>query len=511
MKTILALSVVFTLFYAQSQDYEKVITSGYSAQAIVHSNVNGIVMAGEYGTNVLIIRVDTNGAILWQQSVVFANNTSNFSQPVVYQIVPTSDSSFLITGESANPSENARNAFLIKCSANGSIDWTKQFYNGPDTECTHGSVIETPDSNYTWIWGDLDTGLGFSHTRLDASGTILSNTQFSWNESVDVSDIELLTDSTILVAGNMLYQNAASSRAGFLSEMTLNGTINWSKAYHDQYFQDILVNDSNLYVSGIYLDGTNQHMLSILDHSGNVTSLKNPDGRFSNDLDYHTQMIFNTDTSFIYYTSSYGDPGIATTLNNDGTLIETYETFMPGNDLMATGNGGALFLGTGPRQGIKCLFILEIGLVQKDSSLSSSTCFFPLNMQENTLINTPVDNIAFTAGTPSTEIFDMASSYPTQLYTEDRCVTQLSSLDELEASFINVYPNVSNGIFQFEVRLNETVTILIYSPDGNLIRSIENVQGEATVDLSDLANGSHYFKAISESGYTNDGMLILNK
>lgn len=77
-----------------------------------------------------------------------------------------------------------------------------------------------------------------------------------------------------------------------------------------------------------------------------------------------------------------------------------------------------------------------------------------------------------------------------------------------------VYPNPSNGVFNFEIKLSTEVSnpmLEVYSMDGTKHGSWEVDQQKTThtIDLSYLTAGTYLYRLVSEQGMSDSGKLIL--
>ncbi len=512
MKTLLLFLLVSICSSSYCQNYEKASAMGSNAQAICHNPKNGIVAAGFNFGNILAYRVDTTGNVLWSKTFDYSFNNLTNSSPTVFEVLPTSDSCFLIAGKmkdfTAQPSP-LDNFFVLKLNAQGDLLWEHVYSGGPSVDCGHAAMVETADSNYALIWGDAENGSGFSLIYMSPSGAGLSEHAFEWSNPIDVMDAEVLSDSTFMILGNMNPSNVGST--AFISEINLSGAINWTKVYPDFFFLDGAVLDSIIYISGIEATGDLRYFMGACNLNGNMQWMKTAHPNGSQIWNVQSSCVALTDTTVAMYYGREGAPSNASILNTNDTTFTHHDLYMVVNDLMPTVNGGALFLGNGPILQIKCLYIPEIGMIQKDSIFTTTDCFGSYASTTD-FISWSQTTETFTIGTVATEFPTNLIEITSNLFFEDRCVYTLSGLDELsENNFVNVYPNISEGIFHFESSLNESIEILVYSSDGRLIETNENIYGTTTLDLSRYSNGSYYYKARSESGYVNNGTLILNR
>ncbi len=509
MKTIITLLLILSAGTLYSQDYEKVLLGGYLAEVITHDNGNGTLIAGTQNTDLFVVRLKDSGDIIWQKNYDFEINGNYLSIVEVFKIIPTTDSCFLLTGRSYNSINDTYDSFLFKMDANGDEIWHSFFEYGGDHNCTSSTIVETSDSNYVLCWGNKAPTNGVSKIVLEPNGTIISNEYLEWSNLIDTEAIEILTDTTLALIGNT-YNTTNFQRTGFFSEMGNDGVINWTKTYPNTEFHDLIVTDSSVFISGKYLSTTVQRMLMKTNIQGAIDWMHDPLGDVDSFTDGTSKFATITDSTALLYTRENSNPGYGIVFDYNGGIVETFESFMSGQDVMATGNGGALFLGNGPRFGIK-LWESEIGLVQMDTAFYATSCFYPFSGNVTQLSNWSYQDTSFALGASATVTSSTLTFSPFNLSPDDRCVSLTSDIIELEQSFVHVYPNVSDGVFHFEISQNYETTIEVYSSTGQLIYEKKSVLEKTSIDLSSYAAGSYYFKATLKNGRSDTGILIIQK
>ena len=121
MKTIFTLVLFLSITSLYAQDYEKLLVSGYWADAITHDNKNGTLVAGVTSINMYVVQLSDSGEVVWQKEYDLDINGNYVSIREVYKIVPTSDSCFLITARVYNSMNDTFNVVYRR--DDGNIGW----------------------------------------------------------------------------------------------------------------------------------------------------------------------------------------------------------------------------------------------------------------------------------------------------------------------------------------------------------------------------------------------------
>lgn len=118
---------------------------GYAVAGSSNSG-NGDITAPQGGNDYWIIKLDANGNIVWQKS--YGGNGSDEAQ----SIIQTSDGGYLVVGNSDSQSGNITNPnggvdyWIIKLDTNGNLVWQKS-YGGTGADYAY-STVQSADGNY---------------------------------------------------------------------------------------------------------------------------------------------------------------------------------------------------------------------------------------------------------------------------------------------------------------------------------------------------------------------------
>lgn len=221
-----------------------------------------------------------------------------------------------------------------------------------------------------------------------------------------------------------------------------------------------------------------------------------------------------SDTSFLIQSPSQMVwNNSVTKADRNGNVILERQVELGGTEVLPSENKGAYFIGVGPLYGIKLITQRHIGVIRTDSLLQSANCSYPygnLSTLFVTLIENPV-NVTVS----NSNVLHYPQQHPLiQLEHLEYfgCVSGFGALDEHDLLKITVFPNGSDGLFNFETNLFGTYEVGVVDVLGrNLI--IESFQGTIyQLDMSALPSGTYHYRLRNlDSNENRSGLLLLNK
>lgn len=217
------------------------------AQSIIQTNDGSYVIAGltynELGyTDLLIIKVNSDGNILWQKTL------GGQKDEYANSILETKDDGLLIVSHSESKDENIDgkgkfDAWLLKLNPNGDVVWQRT-YGGPNSDILN-SIILTTDNNYLLVGrsystiGDVDKNQGgpdFWILKIDLFGNIIwsktyggSYTDYAVSVINDVNGGYVFVGNTASKDGDIDYNNGILNYC--IYSINSEGVINWSNTY----------------------------------------------------------------------------------------------------------------------------------------------------------------------------------------------------------------------------------------------------------------------------------------
>jgi hypothetical protein len=217
--------------------------------------------------DVLLIRTDLNGDVLWTRTY------GGPSPDYVESVAQTYDGGFIAAGLTESYGAGWQDVYLIRTDANGDTLWTKT-YGGPETDKAW-SVAQVPDGGFI-VAGSTDSyGVGSSDVyliRTDANGDSLwaityGGVSFDYGESV-----ALTSDNGFIVSGTTGSYGAGSSDV-LLIRTDAHGDLVWLNAYGgtraDRGLSVAQTSDGNFIVAGhTYSYGAGENNVYLLKIAG---------------------------------------------------------------------------------------------------------------------------------------------------------------------------------------------------------------------------------------------------
>lgn len=517
MKILLPLiSATLLYFHSSAQEYVKVYYDGGNSlfgQAISDHDGNGVVLAAKVWEDALLFRVDDAGEIIWKKR--WENPVNLYPRFNFFQVLPVADSNFLVVGQMANDSMSKLNCLVMKIDADGNLLWKRSFDNGQNMSCDRARAVQTLDSSgYLICWGTISEGNSFSALTLDANGNTLWARSYSQNLPSGVSSVQILNDSTYLVAGN-LSEASSPYYSGMLTAVAENGDVRWSRKYTGLFFDDLLVRDSSLALSGRNLLDGSQYFYSFGSREGTLDWNRSP-GLISGSgstLDKHSQLLALDSGDIILYASQDLWSGMAFQIDATGTIVNSINPDPIMTDMMKTRDNGVLFMGQGPLYGIKqVMWPDHIGTVRTDSTLTLSLCGYNQPDIATDLTMPTTDTLIWSNGSTPQLCNRPITAVTASLIDTASCVQFWGGVEENSIDLpLNVFPTLSDGIYHFESTSPEAFTLTIVSVTGTHVLTMEEIQFGTTVNLGNYENGMYFYTAVNDLGQKKTGSLILHK
>lgn len=275
MKQLITLSLIFALssqvFAQPSIQWQRCLGGGASdlAQAIQQTTDGGYIICGfsnsvsgevtgnHGGYDYWVVKTDSIGNILWENS--FGGKTNQYA----YSVQQTIDGGYVVAGYSEY---NGNDFWVLKLDKNGNLQWQK-FIGGTGSEIAY-SIEQTTDKGYI-VAGSSNSALTGQHgdddyyiVKLDSSG----NTQWSklyGGSALDVAtSVEQTNDGGFIVAGysrssdgDVTGHHGSNGEDDYwIVKLGSSGKIKWEKSFggtnEDQPFSIKQISDNGYIISG---------------------------------------------------------------------------------------------------------------------------------------------------------------------------------------------------------------------------------------------------------------------
>ncbi len=548
MKKIIVLLIVAVCFgnaYSQQNTFSKVLfdtTFNITESASIPAFDGGYLIAGTYNKyeynntethRGLIIKVDTNGDLLWSKTIgdtlydplmrsfsfnsidytkdscyimcgSFYNNNSTNNEGVCIEIdtqgdtiwtttlvtehnlelnsiSQTYDLGYIVVGTITSWDNFQEKLFVAKLSPNGIIEWSK-IYSNTNTSIKGNRVIKNSDSGFMILGNSNDNYWDHNNCfliKLSNNGNIIWANNYKFNNESGENFL-MFNDFILLDNGVLLFASKARNPA--LIRVNSTGSILWEKTYGDGYGRHH--NNRKAFYWDI------RPKLSVL-RSGDYVFTSG----FPGDYASHNYLI-KTDTA--------GNPIFSSSL--EIASVNVHET--NNKELLIIGNG-PIPEGKGYRKDRNP----EIGFIQTDSlgiGEPFSECVYgevAVHIGYDTINVEPITLTVENAGDNKHTFFDITSL---NLLQRSGCVGRIGGVAEYKIKKpLKVYPNPASGLVTFESINDKTGRLLIFNTLGKNIINQKTENYKTTLDLSGFGAGVYYYQFIDKAGRGVGGKVVI--
>ena len=249
----------------------------------------GLVVAGStnsYGAgdyDIWILKLDSNGAVQWQKSY------GGSGEEWPWSVITTSDGGYAVCGHTYSFGSGDADWWILKLGASGNTEWQKA-YGGSAFDYAR-SIQQTTDGGFIVAGSTASYGAGGQDAwilKLSASGNI--QWQKTYGKTFDdvANSIEQTADGGYIAAGRTGV--TASTYNAWVFKLDASGNVLWERAYGtvaDQIAQAIHQTIDGGYVVAVEdvdaATNTYDFVVLKLDSSGNITWQKRYSGAGNDD------------------------------------------------------------------------------------------------------------------------------------------------------------------------------------------------------------------------------------
>ncbi len=273
-------------------------------------------MAQTASTDVLLVRTDVEGIVLWTKSF------GGVYKDEAFAVESTSDDGFIITGSTESYTNGFNDVWLIKTDADGAMQWSNSFggtsvdYGLDVKECVSGGFIiagvtehSITGGRYAWL------------IRTDEVGNEIWNRRYGGFERDFASSVAQTSDGGFMVTG-ATGATSTGSAALWLFKVGPNGDAVWERIVNDVVSTSgsrlVIPDDGSIAVIGNAMPDAIQtsNMIFVrIDPTGDVLV-----NTVLQENAFGTGISATSDGSFIVcgYTNPYGSDGSDIVLSKIG-------------------------------------------------------------------------------------------------------------------------------------------------------------------------------------------------
>lgn len=188
---------------------------------IIQTKDSGYAVCGQarYGLNssfASMMRLDSNGALIWSKNYFYSTSGNSRSYP--NQIMEVDSGNFIVSGSSYLVGQPLTNALLISLDSTGHVNWSNLYSTGAGD--VTNALVELPEQNGFLLGGyTASQNTGATNALLlktDVQGNLLTNVCFG-NDTIDsyFNSLALTNANEVLAAGGT-YSLGLGGQDGFV-------------------------------------------------------------------------------------------------------------------------------------------------------------------------------------------------------------------------------------------------------------------------------------------------------
>jgi len=229
------------VYGGSANDYPRAVIQTNSMEFIVIASTYSFGYGDE---DILAIKLDINGNIIWSKTFGGNNEDRGFS------LQQTSENGFIIGGSTQSFGAGQRDAYIIKINNNGEITWTRVIGGVNLDNCFN--IKQTLDSGYIFTGTEESFGPGAHSlllTKLSSNGNIEWSKAIGGNIEEHARIVSQTQDNGYVLLGHTLTWGAGSWDPIVVKTDNL-GNIQWAKTYggySEEFIGNIITLDNGGY------------------------------------------------------------------------------------------------------------------------------------------------------------------------------------------------------------------------------------------------------------------------
>jgi len=284
------------------------VEQGYS---VVQTSDSGYAICGYTnsfgygGYDAYVIRTDKNGDTLWTRT--YGTTDWDF----VYSIKQTTDSGFVLAGNSYGDTAGISQSWVLKLSPNGDVQWSK-LLTLPNENLLN-AIMMTPDNEFVatgYMAGGVNNSQDILVIKLTSTGDLIWHYSFGGGGNDIGTSLDTTNDGNYIIGAT--YTNDTSGHTDFyLLKMDTSGTEKWHNEFHSTA-GDLLLSIHQLHNGGYVTCGFtggagfgNDISLIITDNNGGYVSSRTYGGT-QYDVGYDLNLCSDNGFVIVGKTNSWG-------------------------------------------------------------------------------------------------------------------------------------------------------------------------------------------------------------
>jgi hypothetical protein len=463
MKKQIIISVFILIqstFFSQISFYKTFSDGGYDVgEGVVQLADSSYLITGSSSSfqdnnQAFILKLDSLGNKIWSNH--YGGSESDRGRRIFH--VP--NDGIYVVGQT-NSFGNFFDAYFFKTDENGEFLYEKN-YGSSAYENIHDAVMLS-DTSFILVGETTQTSNETENIyilRINKFGDTLWTKNFGSNQKDVARAIELIDNSTILIAGEYFVQDSLTSK-GMLLKMDIDGTIEWLKTYGEK--GEYVFNDVHVYENEIRAVGKNKYDLSNEENIYQCMFKFDIDGNVNTAISEIHDGILSFEALVKY---GLGNSYYFISKAENSEDINTYEE---GSDIIVLKFHKALYYE------FVSFYCANTGQDTPNNAIATSDGGMIL-VGENNYIKNTASNILVVKIGPN-DFFEYSNTLPSM-------ETFVNIVELNDASILsNFYPNPFENEIFIDTEYESIKNIKIFSVDGKIVYNSSSISNKISLDF----------------------------
>ena len=199
----------------------------FYANRIIYTSQNQLLINGQLtdstgNTDAFAMLLDTNGNVIFTGSYGYPNTTEMFMG-----LAETNDNGFIFSGYTTNPSGPGNANYVVRTDSNGIIIWQQTYSYAVNS--VSDDILQTPEGDFLFSGDKKTAGANYNAqvVKIDATGNIIWQTDLVFQYNSGCKNVIINASGNYVVIGEAA--TATSSYFDpFITKLDTGGNILWS-------------------------------------------------------------------------------------------------------------------------------------------------------------------------------------------------------------------------------------------------------------------------------------------
>jgi len=187
---------------------------------------DGYIVTGTGGSGILLIKLTNDGTISWKKTYGEFSLDVGFYEQKGFSLRHTSDGGYILAGSTTSYGAGGADVLLLKLDSNGAITWQKTYGSTEDDYAF--LVIEATDEGYLVVYGPhIQHGSGIGVLKINSIGTVVWQKTYDGMDSA--LSIQQTLDGGYIIAGTTICPFGGHYNYSEILKIDGAGNVSWMR------------------------------------------------------------------------------------------------------------------------------------------------------------------------------------------------------------------------------------------------------------------------------------------